>query len=60
MHRPLRVVEIQKGGDRYDEDKLVKKYMSKYGVNNVRGGSYCKVNLPGIKSYTVVGVKVIK
>ena len=29
-------------GDEFDEDKLTFKYMYKYGINNVRGGSFCE------------------
>ena len=29
----------------YDEDKHTIKYMEKYGVNNVRGGSFCEIKL---------------
>jgi hypothetical protein len=44
IHEPLSISEIIKG-DPFDEDKYVKMYMSKYGINNVRGGSYSNINL---------------
>ena len=31
--------------DDFDEDKYTLKYMSKYGVDNVRGGSFCQTTL---------------
>ena len=42
---PEMVIEIVDNADDFDEDKVVKRYMSKYGVNNVRGGSYCQFRL---------------
>jgi hypothetical protein len=31
--------------DKYDEDKWTKIYMDKYGIENVRGGTYCQMSL---------------
>src|SRR5665647_215839 len=40
MYHPTSVLEIIENCDEYDVDKFTKKYMSKYGIANVRGGSY--------------------
>jgi hypothetical protein len=41
-YRPIRIVEIINDCDDYDEDKYTRIYMDKYGVENVRGGSFCE------------------
>ena len=47
-YTPISVLEIIKECDEYDEDKITRKYMDKYGIDNVRGGSFCQVVLPSI------------
>ena len=44
-YKPLKVIEIIPNCDDYDEDKTTMKYMDKYGINNVRGGSFVSVKL---------------
>jgi hypothetical protein len=45
IYKPLRVIEIKPNCDDYDEDKITQQYMDKYGINNVRGGSFVSVKL---------------
>ena len=43
-HKPTRILSQIKG-DEFDEEKYTLLAMEKYGIENVRGGSYCKVKL---------------
>jgi cellular nucleic acid-binding protein len=45
IYKPLRVIELKPNCDDYDEDKITRQYMDKYGINNVRGGSFVSVKL---------------
>ena len=45
-HAPVKVLEIRENVSRFEEDKMTKEYMEKYGVDNVRGGAYTQINLP--------------
>ena len=44
-YKPIDIYQIIPECDKYDEDKYVKKYMDKYGINNVRGGTYSRIEL---------------
>ena len=44
-YRPLNLIDKYENCDEFDEDKYVKKYMMKYGIDNVRGGSYSQIEL---------------
>ncbi len=44
-YKPIKVIEILSNCDDYDEDKITRKYMDKYGINNVRGGSFVSLKL---------------
>ena len=40
LYKPIKILELIPNCDNYDEDKYTYKYMDKYGIDNVRGGSY--------------------
>ena len=47
-YKPIRIEKSRKvnGSPGLDEDKETKECMKKYGIKNVRGGSYCSFILP--------------
>ena len=49
----IKCIDVIKNVDDFEEDKITKIYMKKYGINNVRGGSYCQINLPKYKLKTL-------
>jgi len=44
-YEPLSIEHFEKAKDEFSEDNMVKRYMTRYGVDNVRGGSYCQLEL---------------
>lgn len=45
LYKPIEVLEIIPDCDEYDENKYTQIYMSLFGIDNVRGGSFVQVNL---------------
>ena len=44
-YKPYSIIETKKIIDYYEEDEIVKLYMKKYGISNVRGGSITTIDL---------------
>jgi len=44
-YKPISLIETIKSTSYFDEDKYVKEYMAKYGIDNVRGGTYSNIVL---------------
>lgn len=44
-YKPLSLITTIKSTSQFDEDKYVKEYMAKYGIDNVRGGTYSNIVL---------------
>jgi hypothetical protein len=45
IHRPIKLVEVREVNSPFFEDMVVKQYMHTHGIDNVRGGSYCRKEL---------------
>ncbi len=44
-YKPISIEKTITNSSSFDEDKITKEYMSKYGIDNVRGGSYVEMEL---------------
>ena len=52
-YEPLEIEKIIPNASHFDEDKYTLEYMNKYGIDNVRGGSYVKEILDEIDKYNI-------
>lgn len=52
-YRPIKLIKLIPNCDNFDEDKHTLKYMEKYGINNVRGGSFCQIKLTNENKNTI-------
>lgn len=44
-YKPIKIVKLIEKCDSFDEDKYTRICMQQYGIDNVRGGSYCQMEL---------------
>ena len=44
-YTPLKLHELRPDQSNHDEQRITQEYMTKYGIDNVRGGPWCKVTL---------------
>src|SRR3989338_5834462 len=51
-YKPIKVLE-KHNGDGYNEKKYTLKTMNEYGIDNVRGGPYCKIKLTDSERKTI-------
>lgn len=47
LHKPIRMVKKMKMTSTLQEDQITEEWMKKKGIDKVRGGMYCQIELPG-------------
>ena len=45
IHKPIKILQTLQCKSPYHHDRCIKEYMLKYGIDNVRGGSYSSIEL---------------
>jgi len=45
-YKPISIYKLIPDCDDFDEDKYTLKYMNQFGIDNVRGGTFCQLLLP--------------
>lgn len=53
LNRPIKILEIFENVSPFLEDRYVKEYMFRYGIDKVRGGSYIKPELTSCQVYNL-------
>jgi predicted GIY-YIG superfamily endonuclease len=49
-YKPISLLECKSDVSPFEEDKVVKEYMSKHGIDNVRGGAYVQMELDQLQT----------
>ena len=52
-YKPINIHQLIPDCDNFDEDKITIKNMKKYGIDNVRGGSFCQLKLTNENRKTI-------
>ena len=47
IHKPVRIIKKIKMTSTLQEDQITEEWMKKKGIDKVRGGMYCQIDLPG-------------
>lgn len=50
-YKPITIHELLPDCDSKDEPLITQEYMEKYGIDNVRGGPWCKINIDDQKQF---------
>ena len=53
INKPIKIEKVIPNASKYDEDRYVKEYMNKYGIDNVRGGTYVTEELDEVARYSL-------
>jgi predicted GIY-YIG superfamily endonuclease len=53
LYKPISIIKVIENASPFEEDKITKEYMSKYGIDKVRGGSYVGVELDDFQLETL-------
>ena len=48
-YKPTDILKVIENASPFDEDRYVKEYMKRYGINNVRGGAYVTDELDAVQ-----------
>lgn len=52
-YKPIAIDKTIENASPFDEDRYVKEYMAKYGIEKVRGGSYSTIDLDELQIYAL-------
>ena len=50
-YKPITIHELRPDCDSKDETIITQEYMEKYGIDNVRGGPWCRINIDDQKQF---------
>ena len=54
QYKPIKIEKIHKNVSSFDEDKITKELMAKYGIDNVRGGTYISEEIDDSDRYSLL------